>query len=430
MLVTLCMLPAASFAASATCPSGEGERCTCFTELKEKAEDKNQIGVLTEITDYIKQIVLGVDNKGAVVGPSITQQLFEAFTQDSSYGVILNTLVMLSVILYAIGFMFGFVQANFGTTLIRLIKIGLIYTILSPSGWAFFNNYVVTFFQKGTDDLIRLVLSIGSNIPVGPNDPVFAQVDKLSKFFFDPDLIVAILGTLTEGPYGLSMGVLIGFCLMQVLRLFLEALKVYAITLVMRALLLGVAPIFIVFILFDRTKSLFTGWVNVLVNLSLKPILYFTFLSFFIVMIMSAATDMFGVTNAASPPSAADWQNSIELCWTETKGGEGTVNKQSSWKLKRGGQQFPDIEPSNWFGSVSCQLNGGLEKDGTPCKTFPIDIISILTFLILVTIAKQFADVVDSIANEISNSMATLDRETKMDLRNAAKSNNQGAGGQ
>ena len=75
-----------------------------------------------------------------------------------------------------------------------------------------------------------------------------------------------------------------------------------------------------------------------MVFLTLQPILFFTFISFFIVMLSTASTNMMG---------------GKELCWTEFKASGGTENKISFWRFKDKDGNI-STDQYDWQGSVSC----------------------------------------------------------------------------
>lgn len=377
-------------------PASGAETCTGFADLANQANN-NTPGLLTNITDYIKDVVNGA-----------TQNLYQAFTNSGAYKAAVGAAVTLMIVIFGVGFLIGVVQASFGQVLIRLAKIGIILTLISPTGWQFFSDYAVKFFNDGTDELIGKVMEIGTGVAATANQP-FVVLDGIAKIVLSPDMIIAIMGSVfNSGPYGLSMGGLLAFGVFGLLKMLINGLRLYAISFVMRSLMLGVAPLFIVFLLFDKTKQLFSGWVNILVLLSLRPILYFTFISFFLVMLTTATTNMMG---------------GKELCWVAYKGTNGTDNKISFWRFKDKDGNFANVDQSSWDGLISCRLNGGKN-----CEPFPLNIVDILSFLILVFVAGKFAEVTSQIASEISNSFLNIDQQARGELRGLA-GGDQGGGG-
>lgn len=418
--------------------AGNNEVCTNFACLKQKAlestnnngngeagdgqtgqdNNKKEPGILTNISNTIKDIVNDASKK-----------LFTAFTDSPKYKGAVKAAVALVIIFYGIGFMTGITgQPSFGQALNKLIKIGIVFTIISPTGWTFFNDIVVKFFNDGTDDLIRTVISIGSGIESKPGDSPFVQLDGLATWILSPDMLIAMMSvTFASGPYGLAVGGLMTFAIGGVIKLLIEALKVYGMSFIMRSLLLGIAPIFIVFLLFDRTKQLFVGWLNSLINLSLQPILYFTFISFFFVMILTAATDMLTAKSSSGSQSGNQAQTgtdnssnssgkqTIEFCWTEGQSISGSQNKMSFWRVKFPGENAGTADTFDWRGPLSCML--GNEKDKDKCKKeFPINIIDILSFLILVYVAQNFGMVINRLASDISSAFVNLDTQSKLDM--------------
>lgn len=372
--------------------AGEGEQvCTENVKRGEEAlSGDGKPGLLSEIYNFIKEVV-----------GEATEKLFSAFTDSAAYQNAVYAAMVLMLVFFGIAFTIGIVQVSFQQVLVRLLKLGIISAVISPGGWTFFSDYAVKFFMDGTDDLVKGVIKIGSGIttPLPADATPFFQLDKLAEFLIQPDMIITIMGTtFASGPYGLMMGGLLVIASWGFLSLLIKALRTYAVTFVARSLLLGVAPIFIVFLLFDRTKQMFNSWLNALLSMSLQPILLFTFLSFFMVLIESSAKDML----------------SAELCWTEFSGQQGTANKPAFWRFKDPETGEVNTSQNTWEGSLQCLVEGKT-KSGGECPVFPINIIDILSFLILVYIAQRFSDVIERIANELSNTFISLDAGGKID---------------
>lgn len=367
------------------------DTCTDIAAAKEEAFNgtDGKGGLLSEIYNFIKEVV-----------GEATERLFRAFTDSDAYQAAVGGAMTLMVVIFAVGFTIGVIQVSFQQVLTRLVKLGLIAAVISPAGWIFFSDYAVTFFMDGTDDLVKGIIQIGTGTttPLPADATPFYQLDKLAEFLIQPDTIIAIMGaTFAGGPYGMMMGALMAIASWGFVTMLIKALRIYAVTFVARSLLLGVAPIFIVFLLFDRTKQMFSSWLNALISMSLQPILLFTFLSFFMVLLESSAKDMF----------------SAELCWTEFTSSRGTANPLSFWRFKDENGLLHTSEMT-WEGSIQCLIEGKT-KTGGECPEFPINIIDILSFLILVYLAQRFADVIDRMANELSNTFISLDAGGKID---------------
>lgn len=350
-------------------------------------------GVLTEIFGFIKDVTVDA-----------TENIFSTFVDNSSYRTAVGAILTLYIAIFGAMFMMGIVQATFGQVLMRLIKFGIIATLLT-SGWVFFNGYVVNFFNNGTDQLIRAVMDIAAGMPPGStpaNVSPFYRIDRIASFLIHPDTIVAIMGSATSGVYSFGMTGLMLLAFFGFVKLLVTALQTYAVSFVVRSLLLGLAPIFFVFLLFERTKGLFTGWINLLVSFSLNPILLFTFLSFMVVMIQTATVNMMNV----------------ELCWatvTQEQSGQGMNKQKQFWRFLDKTKNPPEPVLLDWDfdGSQQCRIASGAAV-GQDCPQFPIKIIDVLTFFLLVWLAMRFSEVIERISNELSSAVASLSADTKL----------------
>lgn len=372
------------------CTSMEARSDSIFTSAPPGPNDPP--GILTEIFSFIK-----------IVTESATQDLFYAFIDNQNYQYAVRAAFTLYIAIFGAMFMIGIVQATFGQVLIRLFKIGIIMALVDPAlGWSFFNEYMVAFFNDGTDDLIRGVMNIATGIPA--DDPGFSNVspfyrlDRIAAFLIHPETIVALLGSATSGVFSLGMTGFMMLAFFGFIKLLVTSLQTYAVAFVVRTMLLGLAPIFFVFLLFERTKNLFNGWLNILISLSLQPILLFTFLAFMVILLESAAANMM----------------SVELCWVTTAVGEGFNSQTQFWRFLDPNTGEPYLLEFTWEGNLQCTLSDGSTGTGGACPQFPIKIIDVLTFFLLVWLASRFAEVIETVANELASAFVTLDQTGRL----------------
>lgn len=381
-----------------------GQQGTADQNCTDQNSDSNESnkGILTEIEMYLKDTV----NEAMI-------ELYMAITADGRFTAAVSGALTLFVIIFGVAFMIGLIQLTYGQGLVRLFKIAIIVAVTSPMGWMLFNDIVVKFFRDGSDDIIRYVISqttgtggggaVSSSATggaAGSGTPVFTELDKIAQNIIRPETIAKVLAAVTTGPYGLAMGGLMMIATVAFIKLLVDALKTYAIAYVARALLFGLAPFFIVFLLFERTKQYFTSWLNAVLNFSLQPVLLFIMLAFMMSMIDQAAKDMLGT----------------EVCWSEFQSTEGSPNKMQFWRFAQNGQ----VDPSeyDWQGQVSCQSGsggGGGAGGGSNCKPFPIDIVDILAFIFLIFLASRFASAIDGITAQLTNIYMSLDHGSKLE---------------
>lgn len=368
-----------SIIAVAAAGAGGDKQATC---TKDMPKASNNDGIMTQVIDYIKEVI-----------DSATADLYNGVVQNQSFRSAVDAAFALFVTLFGVMFIFGIVPLTLGQASVRLFKMAIILAMINE-GFAFFQEYAIRFFNDGTDELIDAVLSIatGDHTPAGVNahgsPQPFKKIEGIVGNALSPQMMIATIGSFTQGPAGLGMGAMLGMGMMAFVQTIVKSLKVYCLSLIAKALLFGLAPIFVCFIMFERTKHMFQGWLNQLVNYSLQPLFMFTFLSFYIILLDSAAKN---ILNA-------------NICWTEFEHMRGTNNTAAFWRfVDSKGNNIGDDQ--TWNGAVSCVKNGGSD-----CKDFPISVIDLLTFLILAHLAFKFSDVVVMIATEISSSTLMLDK--------------------
>lgn len=364
------------------------------TDSTRDPDDDQEAGILTQIEQYLKEIVDGA-----------TRRLYNAIIFDRGFQSAVTATITLMIIVFGVLFMVGMVQLTLGQAIVRLFKIAIVLSITGVWGWFFFQQNVMCFFVGGADGIIRFVLAntvglggggLSYNGPCGIQQPVFGQLDMLASEVLRPETMAKILAALTTGPYGLAMGGLMVIATIGFLKLLIDALKVYAISYVARALLFALAPIFIVFLLFERTKNYFTSWLNAIINFTLQPVLLFIMLAFMMDLIDQAARNMLGV----------------EVCWAEFQSTEGSPSKMQFWRFANNGQ----VDPSeyDWQGQVSCRVEGANNANSN-CEPFPIDIVDILGFVFLIFLASRFAGVIERITSQLSNIFISLDQGMRME---------------
>lgn len=372
--------PATPPAASGSTAPASGDD-TCTSDFESDGGDEE--GLITQIVDYLKEII-----------EDTTQALFEGIIGHGAFQGAVAAAFTLFVTLFGAAFLFGIVPFTFSQAFIRLMKIAVISAVIGPGAWQFFSETAVDFFNDGTDEIIDAVIGIATGDTSGPSvsdegtPQPFTKLENVVGDALSPEMMVSTITMLTTGPMGLGIGGMLGIGLIAFIQMLIKALRVYCISLVAKALLLGMAPIFIAFMMFEKTKQIFTGWINQLVNYSLQPIMLFAFLAFFVVLIESAIENIL----------------SVDICWTSMEHMTGHHTETTFWRFvdEEGNPTGSDF---SWEGLVKCIQAGTMS-----CQDWPVSIIDILAFLILSHLGYRFSDVVVNIATEIASSTLFLDK--------------------
>ncbi|MFO1241786.1 MAG: type IV secretion system protein [Rickettsiales bacterium] len=394
--------------------------------------DNSFLGKIGSVTDRAKGIMEEAINAVAIAIAKTSRQIFTTITAASPLSFsftfldIISACLTLYIIFYGVGLIFGFVQATLLDAFIRLFKIGLILVLIEPSGllstllgfgffdfnlgdtggWGFFSNYVINFFNQGTNEIIMLMVNIASGNPAAAyTNPCtlygylhdylpynvgcpFQVLDESVKIIFSPRMFVTILGAFSTRPYGI---IIVAALIMSIFAFFMvlvRAMQVYALSLVAKALLFGIAPIFIAFLLFEKTRGLFYAWLGQVISYSLQPILLFTFLAFFGLLIKSAASDLLPTDD-------------VHLCYVASAQQGNAPIDINSWKFGCKKTATGPVEPYagawTWDGPVD-----KVACPEPPNKKFPMDPVKILIFLLLCYLMYKISDVIVAVAIDLA----------------------------
>jgi type IV secretory pathway VirB6-like protein len=251
------------------------------------------------IIDPVRLFIQG-DPKAFPPVVGLTERMYKGITSNVDFIMGARAIMTLAIVFFAFTYMVGLSNITQKELFNLVVKLAIIVTLTSPTSWDFFNTYLFAFFTDGTNDLIRIMTSQFSNIlplPDGsgtmaasqdPAGDTFAFLNATLERFFTKETNIKIAGLLSTFPIGFIMGVMIYIGMAMFIFTVLKALLVYLIAILMTSLLMFLGPIFITFLLFSKTKTMFDKWVKQLMNFSLQPILLFTVLSIFNVFIFSA----------------------------------------------------------------------------------------------------------------------------------------------
>jgi type IV secretory pathway VirB6-like protein len=248
--------------------------------------------------------------------PGITQMMYHKLVGVSADGsqvssnpflAAVRAALVLYVIIYAGLFMMGMVDDRQEGFLKRIIKFSIVAALLSASSWDFFNNFLFRLFTTGIDNFIGMLtvqfspadfnilvdpvthkaVKQGSNMG-GTNMNIFAFADMTASKFFNLDSMKKIMGLLFATPLGIVYVMMIFVGLFLFLYSLVKAMILYLLALLAISLLLIVSPIFISFMLFEKTKEMFKSWVMNLINYTFQPVFVFAALSIFNIFVYSA----------------------------------------------------------------------------------------------------------------------------------------------
>jgi type IV secretory pathway VirB6-like protein len=246
-------------------------------------------GMLSSIVNYIEKAVSNIlFTASAQIFKNIT-----CINQSSyclSYLQIIRAMIMLYIVFYAITFLMGMTAIEHSDLIMRLAKIGLILFLTGPDSWNYFSTNIF-------NNLIAMLSGLISSITGSPGTNPFGFIDTVTGIIFDPSIWNKISAMLFFGGlsfiFGLIPVIIIIICFWYALVAIYDTAISYIKALIAIALLISLAPIFIPFVLFTKTKTYFDTWCRWLLFYVMEPVIVILLLSITSVMLSNIIISMF-----------------------------------------------------------------------------------------------------------------------------------------
>ncbi|AIF81926.1 putative type IV secretion system protein [endosymbiont of Acanthamoeba sp. UWC8] len=243
-------------------------------------------GTICEFINMIHDVLVGSGDGR----PGAAQSIFSSITRDAQYIGLVRALLVFYVAFFGVGFLIGTIKLNQQEAVIRMVKVGVIITLISPNSWDFFGTYLLNMFIEGGIELIAIIVSgsFSSEVVNVTRDPfaVFSLFDGPISQIFSSAVWKKIYALICTGLLGLIVALVVMYCAIIYVLSLLKATLVYIYSLVGIALLITTAPIFICCLLFEITKSLFDSWWKYLISYTLQPVMVFAAIAIFNLVIM------------------------------------------------------------------------------------------------------------------------------------------------
>ncbi|MCU7611545.1 type IV secretion system protein [Anaplasma capra] len=210
------------------------------------------------------------------------QQIFNNQVSSKPFWMLVQGVLTLFLMFSAIGYVMGVIKITKYDLVIRIAKIVLLISLFSPGSWKFFNEHCFGIFIGGVSEIITAFNGYLDG------DTSFKFLDATLGLLLTSELWIRLFALVAAGPVGWLVFIGVIWGLIAFFLAMIEVMIKYLFLILAVAFLITLAPIFLSFILFQRTKNLFDGWLKLLMNFSLQPIVIFTSIAFLNQMILSS----------------------------------------------------------------------------------------------------------------------------------------------
>jgi len=181
-------------------------------------------------------------------------------------------MLTLYIMVYGALFLLGMVEISQLDLVIRVIKIAIVAGLMNERTFDLFNNYVFDFVTGFSDQIISNMAGYSLFTTTGKITNPFTFLDALmSKILFSKTFMGQVLALISMGISGVLYFIIIFIAVIVIIITALRAVAVYLMAFMAIAVLIGLAPLFLTFILFDFTRYLFDNWAKFTFRYMLEP---------------------------------------------------------------------------------------------------------------------------------------------------------------
>jgi type IV secretion system protein VirB6 len=231
-----------------------------------------------------------------------SQIVFNNLIKESGYRNALRAAITIYIIVSGILFLGGVLPFSQAEIINRMIKLIIVIQLLTTeTSWWVFNNYFFQFFTNGINEIINIITAnvSGSYNSSGAQGITF--FDDMLGLLFSYETSMKIVALIFSIKAGIPALILIYIAFIIFVVALAKGLILYLLAYIATSILIALGPVFITFMLFGPTRSLFDQWINLLVLYFFQPMLVFASLAMMGQNVISSMYRILGYKVCYSP---------------------------------------------------------------------------------------------------------------------------------
>ncbi|WP_448605775.1 type IV secretion system protein [Neorickettsia risticii] len=317
------------------------------------------------------------DPYGKPEATGVVVQIYSAIVGKIAPAV--RALIVLYLVTYGLSFLLGIIRDPKSDVVLRVMKIAFILLLVSDYSWKFFGETIFDLFVNSSNELIYYFT--GSLSGKYSPDSTFEFLDRTVGVIITNQFWLRMLALFLSGPVGWFVMSIILWGVFLFFSCIIEAMVIYLMILIATGLLFLLAPIFIAFLIFQRTKPLFEGWLKMLISFALRPIFIFGTLALLNAVMMAT---LYEVNNFGVCPGC--------VVSTDIFGSDLCI--------------ISSVVPIGFdagMGVLERSLIPGSASSGF--MGLPVSLVSVIVFLLVAHSMKSFLKITDSMVDMITGTM-------------------------
>lgn len=239
----------------------EGEY-TFTTSVKENVglfSGKVMLPIFKKVDEIIKK-------SGEIVFKNLTCYKSES-GKCRDFFLYIRAVLTLYIMYVAAMFLLGKSEFNQRELIIHVIKIMVISGLITGSTFEFFRDYLYPIVMNFAQEIM-------SNFGGYSNENPFTFLDEaFSKILLNKLTFFQALSIISTGLSGIVFMLIAIVALILFVIAGMQAIAAFVFAKLIIAFLMGIAPIFLIFMLFQPTRMFFQGWLNTLFRYIVEPII-------------------------------------------------------------------------------------------------------------------------------------------------------------
>lgn len=239
----------------------------------------------------------------------VPEAMFKAISANGKLNIALQACMALAIALYAFKYVATGAGGNLQELIIFTVRLSIIIALISPESWDFFYNYLFQGVMGAVDQISSMYLaainpnslvnSVGGvvdatrqiygekNVSASDVSNVFGFLGIIIDFITDLATWPRVVSLLTHSIFGIFLFFVIIISIILFFMTVYRCLLTYLTSMIFLALLLGIAPIFIGFILFNYTRKFAHNWFRAIIFYILNPIMLLCLVGLFATIFFS-----------------------------------------------------------------------------------------------------------------------------------------------
>ncbi|ABV74492.1 TrbL/VirB6 plasmid Conjugative transfer protein [Rickettsia akari str. Hartford] len=216
------------------------------------------------LTDLIKRVLFGKDG--------IIKKTYQQIIDTPGYRMSVSAILTLYIMFTGFSFLIGNINLTHVELIVRILKVSIVSILLSTDkAWTFFHDYLFVFFIDGVQQILQIINEAAAT---GPGS------QSLLGLLIAPQTLSKLFSLLFVDWLGFIYIILYLIALYFLFFLIFKATIIYLTALITIGMIIIMGPIFICFMLFNITRSLFENWLRQLISYALQPIILFAGIAF------------------------------------------------------------------------------------------------------------------------------------------------------